>query len=292
MPITFALSGQLLQSLNTDIGNAKGFAQALSAGTVQAVLLAGRNPAAPTAALGDIWGYPAIAAGQPNRTLPSAGFTLAVVSDSVADIMTSGTGAWTVAVSYLDTNYLPHTALYQLNGQTAVTVATSIDGGAGGTVSNAFRINGSEVYTTGTGLANAGNIFVCDSTNTYTAGVPQTTTKVFDCILIGDNNDASSQFTMPVGYTGITVQFIPSINDVTATAKYGRVAVSMTNGSDGIFHRFDLGGVSSNNNPVPIAPSCFPVVVAKSELRIQCQVSATTELACVNFLVIWPTPKP
>ncbi len=258
----------------------------MNKGTLQTLLLTGRNPAAPTASLGDIWGYPSIAAGQQVRVLPAAGFTLALISDSAADTA-AGTGARTVQVNYLDANYLPHTAIFTLNGQTAVASATSIDGGAGGAVT-ALRINGLEVITTGTGLTNAGNIYATDSSNTYAAGVPVTTTLVYNCILIGDNHDSTSMFTIPAGYYGLLLELIPSIADVTATQKFGKSALMMTTGANGIFIRFDFGSLTSTTNPQNVAPQALPFIQPKSDIRMQAQVSATTEVCCLNTLLLWP----
>jgi hypothetical protein len=288
MAATFYPSGSIMATWldpnhSSSMPNLK---KAISVGAVSCVLLAGRNPACPTASLGDIWAYPAIAAGQTVRVLPTVGYTMAVVSDNVNDTA-AGTGARTIAVAYLTTDYKPHTALFTLNGQTPVTVATSIDGGAGGTITTALRQNGFEVYSAGSGNANAGNIFITDSSNTYAAGVPVTTTLVYDCMLAGDNVDGSSQYTIPVGYYGAVVQLIPSINDITATPKFGRVRVQQSDG-DAVFHGFDLGGLSSNTNPVPLNPACVPLLQPQSEIRIQAQVSATTEVACLNFLILWP----
>jgi hypothetical protein len=237
--------------------------------------------------LADIWGYPNIAAGQLVRALPAAGYTLAVISDSVADVMTSGTGAWSVKISYLDTLYMPHQAVYNLNGQTAVTVATSIDGGGGGTVTNALRQNGMEVVSVGTGGSNAGNLYVCDSTNTYASGVPVTTTKVYDCALIGDNVDSSCMFTIPAGYYGSVVQFLPGINGVSGALALGKVHVGFTGGANGIFLGLDIGGVSSAA-PVTILPAAQAILLPKSDIRMQGSCSATVELCCINILVIWP----
>lgn len=286
MPISLVLSGSFLQGLST-LNGAPNFQNALNQGKVQGILLAGRNNAMPTASLADIWGYPAIAAGQPIRVLPTAGYSLAIISDSVADAA-AGTGAQTVIVSYLDTSYVSHYAVFAMNGQTAVTSAASIDGAAGGAVNNVLRQNGMEVLTAGTGSANAGNIYACDATNTYAAGVPVTTTKVFDFMLAGDNTDCTCAYTVPAGYYGMAIQFIPAINDVTATVKYGKCRVGMTTGTNGVFRGFDFGGLSSNNNPVCVNPALFPLITEKSDVRMQGQVSAATEMSCINQMVVWP----
>ena len=290
MPITYYLSPDFVNfTFFPPPAVAPNLLNALNKGLVQGIDLSGRNTAAPTAAMGDIWGYPAIAAGQQVRVLPTAAFTLAMISDSVNDAG-AGTGAQTVMVNYLDSNYLPHVAVYTLNGQSAVTNATSVDGVATGVpITNVLRLNGLEVITAGTGLANAGNIYACDSTNTYASGVPVTTTKVYDFMLAGENIDDTAAFTIPAGYYGFVVQLTPAIADVTATIKYGRVRMGITSGSNGIFRNFDFGGITSSTNPEAIEPAIFPLLLPMTDLRMQAQVSAATEVNCLNVLLIWPT---
>lgn len=291
MSIQFMPSGALLSGLGAfNVDNSYGLQRLFGLGLVSCVLLNGRNTAV-GATLSDIWGYPYVSPSQPVRTLPSSGYTMAVISDSTLDVYGTGTGAWVVGINYLDTSYNQNTALFALNGQTAVTTALSINGGAGGTVTNAIRQNGMEVVAAGTGSASVGNIYACDSTNTYTAGVPQTTTKVFDMVIAGDNIDSSSQYTIPANFNGAVLSFLPAICSTTTTSLYGRVRVGMTTGSNGIYRYFDLGGISSNNNPVPIVLPFFPIATAQSDLKIQASASATTEVSCVNFLMIWPTNK-
>ena len=292
MPINFALGPNAIQSLN----GAPGFTTALQRGTWQVQLLKGRNPAASTS-LGDIWGYPSTSGGaaQLVRNVNTAAYTLAVVSDSAVDINTSGTGAWTVAVNYLDSNYIGWNAIFALNGLTAVTVPLSITNAQNPSVTlpaaainNCLRINGTEVITAGTGLANAGNIYVYDNSSTLTSGVPQTASKVYDCILVGDNIDSTSNYTIPAGYTGMLLLLMPTINDATTTQKFGKVRVSMTTGANGIFRSFDFGGLSNSAGPTAPDLWAFPILTAQSDLRIQSILGAATEMACINLVVIWP----
>jgi hypothetical protein len=261
---------------------------AMQAGTAQVVFKAGRNPACATSAFADLWSYPGIAAGQPLRNQTFTPYSMAVISDSTADVAVTGTGARTIGVAYLDGNYDPHTAVFALNGQTAVTTALSIDGGAGGAVTNVLRIQATDVLTAGTGFVNAGNIYVCDATNTYSSGVPVNTALVYDCVYIGYNTAASCYYTIPRGYQGIAMCFLPAINDTTATPKYGKIRLCSTNGSDGIFRNFDIGGITSNCNPHLIYPPCYPVLPEKSDVRVQAQVSASTIVGCETFFAIWP----
>lgn len=298
MPISLALSYPALLALDRmanllssnlalPVPVAPNLARAVQQGLVQGVLLAGRNPAAGTT-LSDLWAYPSTSggSGQPVRANPTTAYTMALVSDSANDA-SAGTGAQQVAVSYLDASYNQHTAVFTMNGTTAVTVATSIDGGAGGAVT-ALRQLGLEVIAVGAGLVAAGNIYACDSTSTYTAGVPQTPAKVYDCILAGDNDDSSSQFTIPAGYYGALLQIIPAVNDYTATVKYAKIRVGCTTSNNGIFLSFDIAGCASSGNALAIKPEGVPIFQPKSDIRIQAITSAATEVGCLNTLALWP----
>jgi len=255
------------------------YASALEHGPFKPILLTGKNANVGTT-LVDIWGF------NVNKTLPAVAYTLALVSDNANDT-SAGTGAQTVAVNFLDSLYLPHTAVYALNGQTAVTVAASIDGGGGGTVSNCLRVNGMEVLTVGTGSANAGNLYACDSSNTYTAGVPQTASKVFEEILAGDNVDSSSSFTVPAGFRFMLNGILPAINDTTSVAKFGKVRFMQTTGANGIWVTYPLGGVTSNNNPDLLSLPIWPIAEEKTEIKFMANASAVTEFSLVAFGLLW-----
>ena len=294
MPMDFAIHERIARLAEVRGAGTKNLAQAFQKGMVTPILLAGRNPVA-GAVLTDVWGYPNIAAAQLVRPWPAAGYTLNVISDSASDTA-AGVGARTLVVSYLDTSYNYKAAAFTLNGQTAVgtadNIATFTNGawvwGAGGAVTNVLRQEGMEVLTAGTSMGNVGNIYACDSTNTYSGGVPVTTTLVYDCMLISDNIDASSQFTIPLGYWGMLIQFLPSFCDVTATPKFGKTRIGMTTGVNGIFRYFDLGQITSNNNGQVIEPMLIPIMPEKTDMKIMSYVSAASEVSVVNQLIIWP----
>lgn len=126
-----------------------------------------------------------------DRTWPTAAFTVAISSDDAADVLTTGTGAWTVEVDVLDTDYAAHTITMNLNGTTAV-VDTTLAG-------DVIRVNDIRVVAVGTGLANAGNLYVFDSTDTLTAGVPDTDAKTFQIMPLGRNLCMSGVYTVPAG---------------------------------------------------------------------------------------------
>lgn len=126
-----------------------------------------------------------------SKTFPTAGFTLAVSSGSADDVKTSGTGAWTVEVDILDTSYVPHTLAIDLNGQTKVSDTLY--------VGTCFRVNDIRVTNVGTGLKNAGIIYAYDNSDTVTSGVPQTATKIFSAVAVGDNFSRCASYTIPLG---------------------------------------------------------------------------------------------
>ena len=288
MPLTFAIP----QNLITDAGGISapvGLKKALDYNKVLGLVLTGRNPSAGTA-LSDLWGFPATTAGaaQLVRANPTTGYTLVVCSDSASDAG-AGTGAQQVAISYLDTAYQPHTAVFVMNGQTMVSAAANLDGVNGAfTITNCLRNNGAEVVAVGSGGVAAGNIYI-GATQTFTLGVPQSPALIYDCILAGDNNDSTANFTIPAGFYGMIVQLLPAVNDYTATAKFGKVRITSTTGSNGIALKFDVGGISSNNNPDTINLGLMPIIQPQSDIDIQAIVSATTEVGCANFLILWPS---
>jgi hypothetical protein len=84
------------------------------------------------------------------RVLPTSAGALSAVSSSVADDDTTGTGAWTIQVEGLDSNFVEISEVITMNGTGAVaSVGTDW-----------FRVNRAYVVTAGTGQVNAGNITV------------------------------------------------------------------------------------------------------------------------------------
>ena len=81
----------------------------------------------------------------------SAATSLEIVSDNAADT-SSGTGARTVTISGLDTNFRQVSQTVSMNGTTAAAIPTQL-----------IRINSARVLTSGTGKTNAGILTVRDS---------------------------------------------------------------------------------------------------------------------------------
>ena len=115
---------------------------------------------------------------------PSAA-TVMKVSSSSANDTSAGTGARTVTVSGLDSDYNEAEETVSLNGQTEVLTTTSF-----------IRVYRAFVETAGSGGTAAGDIYV--GTGTVTAGVPAT---VYAKITLGQNQTLMSVWTVPAGYT-------------------------------------------------------------------------------------------
>lgn len=121
-------------------------------------------------------------------TLPPSAATVKISSDSVNDT-SAGTGARTVVVAGLDSSYDEISETVTLNGTTEVATTKSY-----------LRINSITVATTGSGNANAGNIYA--GTGTVTSGVPAT---IYNQVLVGYNQTLTASYTIPNGYTGYLV---------------------------------------------------------------------------------------
>lgn len=115
-----------------------------------------------------------------------------ISSSSAVDLAgeTPGTGARAVTIYGLDADYNPVSETLDLNGQTAVEGTQEF-----------IRIFAAEVASTGTGLANAGTIYLVKTGTggTYSGGVPGTLTSAVLTIPIGDNVGYSGVFTAPRG---------------------------------------------------------------------------------------------
>jgi hypothetical protein len=114
---------------------------------------------------------------------------LKVSSSSTADT-SAGTGARTVEIDGLDTNYDEISETVTLNGQTAVN-----------TTNEFLRINRMVIKSAGTGGQNAGVIYA--GTGTVTTGVPA---NKYATIAIGDNQTVMALWTVPRGYTAYLLQ--------------------------------------------------------------------------------------
>lgn len=139
-----------------------------------------------------------------------AAYALDITSSSADDKMTTGTGAWTATVYGLDSGWNLLQETVELNGTTIVT-----------TVNKFRRVFEIIVQTTGTGLQNAGDLYVV-KTGTgapYTvAGVPSGTTGQAIKAIVGDNFGLSGIWTAPRG----TIYTLAALS-LTARAQSGTI---------------------------------------------------------------------
>lgn len=117
---------------------------------------------------------------------------LQVSSSSAADkgTPTASTGARTLFIIGLDANYRLQTELVTLDGQTAVETTASF-----------LRVFAAECTLCGTGLVNAGDIYVyvTGQGGTPSGGVPSVLTSCWVKIPVGYGYNTSGMFTVPLG---------------------------------------------------------------------------------------------
>lgn len=112
---------------------------------------------------------------------PTVGQQMRIVSTSASDTA-AGTGARTMHIHYLDSNYLPKEETITMNGTTPVnTVATDI-----------FRINAMHVVSKGSSLTAVGAISLTNLAGTVTYAYQEANT----------NSSRQAVFTVPAGVTG------------------------------------------------------------------------------------------
>ena len=119
-------------------------------------------------------------------SFPTTTVTLQIASTSANDINTTGTGARTLFIQGLDSNFDAQTETINLNGQTGVNSANTY-----------IRINIMVINSTGSSNSNEGIIYCSDSTDTFTAGVPQN--RAYDIMRIGYSLSQTGLFTVPRG---------------------------------------------------------------------------------------------
>jgi hypothetical protein len=226
-----------------------------------AVTMHGYNGAVTT--LADLWPQNIV------RTLPTAGFTIGVSSSSASDAA-AGTGARTIEVDCLGTDFVPHTYTYTLNGQTKVT-DTNLVGGA-------LRINDIRIKSWGSGLQNAGDIYVYDASDTVTAGVPQTATKIFHRIAATANTARGGFYTVPAGCQLQTGQFRGGFNDSVNNPRAGFLSFKylLNNPVGQIPTFFPLTGQINNYVPqIVVQPDHYVIIDEKTDLVLQCTSSVS-----------------
>ncbi len=111
---------------------------------------------------------------------------LEVASSSVDDVMTSGTGSWTVTIEGLDGDGVEITDIVELNGQTPVLTALQFS-----------FVNRAYISLCGTGEVNAGDIRIADDSTAWSVGVPVTTAAIQAMIAAGHGQTQQLIYKVP-----------------------------------------------------------------------------------------------
>jgi hypothetical protein len=172
-------------------------------------------------------------------TRPAAALAM-TVSSSSADDDAAGTGARTVVIQGLDANYNEVSETVELDGQTAVTMATEM-----------IRVTYMFVASAGSGNTAAGTIYV--GTGTVTSGVPAT---IYNTIGLGFNASLTCSYTVPAGHTGYVVSGMFTAGQASGSqAVTGQLALINSD----LIRR--VVAISTLNNGVAIYPFEYPVPV-------------------------------
>jgi hypothetical protein len=171
---------------------------------------------------------------------PAAALQMKVSSSSANDTA-AGTGTRSVTITGLDEDYNEIVETIALNGQTAVTTTNSF-----------LRINNFTTATAGSGLTNAGDVYI--GTGVVTAGVPAT---IYDMMPAGFNIHQTHAYTIPAGYTGYTVASRFTLAQVSGT-ELAWARLTQT-GPDGIKRALTTAQLNNGVLALPIgAPLPIP----------------------------------
>lgn len=170
----------LVATAGSSVANVRDYWLSVSRGDIAGSAMTGKvivNPLATNTEL-DLWG------GSADMVYPVGAETWEIVSSDVNDT-SAGTGARTVLVNYLDTDYVQQSIIVSLNGTTPVTLNT-----------DHYRPDGAIVLTCGSGQVNAGDITIRVSG----AGNPR------QYIMAGICGSQDCHYTVPAGKTAYFLQ--------------------------------------------------------------------------------------
>lgn len=226
------------------------------------VRLRARNSAAPTTEA-NMNAYNTLLVKQSVQLATAA--KLDVTSSSASDVA-AGTGARTIEIYGLAADYTPQSEILTLNGNTIVQTAKTY-----------LRVFEIAVLTTGSGLANAGDIYVVKTGTggTYTTGVPGTLTSAFIKALAGDNFGLSGLWTAPAGTT-----YSLSALAISARGQSGTVKLQHLYADNGLTYpqiKVDFAPANPISAPFPV-----PLVVINEKEDIYFTVLAATAGALVS----------
>ena len=184
-------------------------------------------------------------------------------------LLIGGTGTQTMRVQMIDPKGNLVVEDIELAGTTKVVSANAA----------MLRCIGMLQLTAGSGGVPAGDLYCADTGDTWTAGVPQTATKIFGKIPLGQVEDQGGHYTVPKNWTAKIEQVIASFPDITTTAKYGYVEVQYKSLFSLNWRRYCMLGVSSSSNMSPFFAEAIPETIPEmSDIRIQYRQSAACEV--------------
>lgn len=187
---------------------------------------------------------------------------LKVSSSSTADT-SAGTGARTVELFGLDTDYNEINETITLNGQTAVN-----------TTKEYLRINRMIVRSAGSGGANAGVIYA--GTGTVTTGVPA---NVYASVngVTGANQSLMALWTVPAGYTAYILQYDISNGTTSNTPAVCKLILAVRPYGE-VFQSKDVKSLTTGMH----IEETFPIPI-KIEEKSDIEVRALSSSASVSF---------
>lgn len=207
-------------------------------------------------------------AGSTNANSPATASQLQV-SSSDANDTSAGTGARTVTISGLDSNYEQQSEVVTLAGQTPVVTSGTY-----------VRCNRLMVETAGSGGQNADNIYAY--TGDATDGVPDDANLIYSLITAGKNQTLQCNFTMPADRVGFLRFFgISSFGNSNAFATV-RLLVRPFGG---VWQTKDQLVLTRGFVTVPVAE----VITPKSDIEIRAAASSGT-IDVSAFMFMWMAP--
>jgi hypothetical protein len=205
-------------------------------------------------------------------TVLGAGSALDISSSSTADAA-AGTGARTVRIVGLDANGAFQSSVVTMNGQTQFTTTTTWT-----------DVWAADVVTTGTGLANAGDIYIIKTGTggVVTAGVPATVTSGLLMVTAGWNTDMNGHYCVPVSSPAKY-----KLVDVCASS-YTQAAALLVciqepfSSTDKSIHVAAVVGLGSSGHAQMNAENCDFVLGAGQALRLRAFGAAASAVTQAN----------
>jgi hypothetical protein len=244
----------------TQYGKNEEFTLQVARGQIQghrSVVVFGFNPDVDTTQV-SVWPLPSLI------SFPASALQMTVSSTSANDTA-AGTGARTVVVQGLDSQYNEITETVTLNGQTAVTMTASF-----------LRVNYAYVETAGSGNGAAGDIYI--GTGTVTAGVPATT---YDIIKFDYNNTTTGSYTIPAGYTAYVSQGLFSAGQISGSNQVqGRL---LSRGVDNIRR---TAAITTLNNGVADYVFEYPLMIPEKTTLEATAIGSSNNNACSSMFIL------